>query len=303
MKTPQTRGEKLDDVASRAPEKRLALALSDVGLENVQSQVQVQGLLLPARSEACVSLVDKNARGIHMSRLFKVLSQMHEQEVSWPWLNSCLETMLASHQGLSDGGHLQVSFELPVLRKALLSQEHGWRSYPLTYRVEAKGSERKYTLITKVLYSSTCPCSAGLSRQALQDQVRKLFPEPQISTESLLNWLAQPDAVGAVPHAQRSEAICEFTLDTTGGATPSPLSLIDLMEDALGTPVQAAVKREDEQEFARRNAQNLMFCEDAARKLKAALMERQDLTDFKIEVRHFESLHPHDVVAKVSKND
>ena len=302
MKTPQQTSEKLDDVASRPPEKRLALALSDVGLENVQSQVQVQGLLLPAKSEACVSLVDKNARGIHMSRLFKVLSQMHEQELSWPWLNGCLETMLASHHDLSDGGHLQVSFELPVLRKALLSQEHGWRSYPLTYRVEARGGERNYTLVTKVLYSSTCPCSAGLSRQALQDQVRKLFPEPQVSTESLLKWLSQPDAVVAVPHAQRSEAICKFSIDTQGG-TPSPLSLIDLMEDALGTPVQAAVKREDEQEFARRNAQNLMFCEDAARKLKAALMEREDLLDFKIEVRHFESLHPHDVVAKVSKND
>ena len=32
--------------------------------------------------------------------------------------------------------------------------------------------------------------------------------------------------------------------------------------DELKTPVQAAVKREDEQEFARLNGQNLMFCED-----------------------------------------
>ena len=75
------------------------------------------------------------------------------------------------------------------------------------------------------------------------------------------------------------------------------------MEAALGTPVQSAVKREDEQEFARRNAQNLMFCEDAARRLKAKFMNNEKVTDFFFEVRHFESLHPHDVVAQVSKNE
>ena len=37
------------------------------------------------------------------------------------------------------------------------------------------------------------------------------------------------------------------------------------MEAALGTPVQTAVKREDEQAFARLNGRNLMFCEDAPR--------------------------------------
>jgi GTP cyclohydrolase FolE2 len=76
MIDPQSGSEKLDDVASRPPEKNLDLALDEVGLENVQSQVQVQGLLLPAKTQASVSLVDKNARGIHMSRLFKILSQM-----------------------------------------------------------------------------------------------------------------------------------------------------------------------------------------------------------------------------------
>ena len=46
---------------------------------------------------------------------------------------------------------------------------------------------------------------------------------------------------------------------------------IDRIESSLKTPVQAAVKREDEQEFARLNGQNLMFCEDAARRLQHEL--------------------------------
>src|ERR1700686_4366973 len=97
---------KLDDAASRPPAKNLELTLDEVGLENVQSQVQVQGLLLPAKSYASVSLNDKRARGIHMSRLFKVLSQMHEQELTWPWLTECLEQMLLTHKDLSDSAHL-----------------------------------------------------------------------------------------------------------------------------------------------------------------------------------------------------
>jgi GTP cyclohydrolase IB len=292
----------LDDVASRPPDKNLELTLQEVGLENVQSQVQVQGLLLSAKTAAAVSLIDKHARGIHMSRLFKIISRMHEQELSWPWLNECLEQILVSHDGLSDSAHLNVAFELPVLRKALLSQEHGWRSYPLIYRVSSDKGNRACTLTTRVLYSSTCPCSAGLSRQAMQDEFRRHFKEPSVHVDEVINWLSRADSIPAWPHSQRSEAIVEFAIDPAD-AMPSAISLIDEIETALGTPVQAAVKREDEQEFARRNAQNLMFCEDAARKLKAALLKREDVADFGIEVRHFESLHPHDVVAKVRKHD
>ena len=80
------------------------------------------------------------------------------------------------------------------------------------------------------------------------------------------------------------------------------IDYIDLVEEALGTPVQAAVKREDEQEFARINAENLMFCEDAGRKIKRALEERPEVLDFRAEVIHEESLHPHDAVSVVTKD-
>jgi GTP cyclohydrolase I len=77
-----------------------------------------------------------------------------------------------------------------------------------------------------------------------------------------------------------------------------PIStLIDQLEAALQTPVQAAVKRADEQEFARLNAANLMFCEDAARRVKAKLEENVQYKDYWVRVNHMESLHAHDAVA------
>ena len=44
-----------------------------------------------------------------------------------------------------------------------------------------------------------------------------------------------------------------------------------------------------------------MFCEDAARRLYAALDKDTSLDDFWIRVNHMESLHPHNAVAIVVK--
>ena len=61
-------------------------------------------------------------------------------------------------------------------------------------------------------------------------------------------------------------------VDLRDGLAMLPIvELIDRVEQALGTPVQTAVKREDEQAFAALNARNLMFCEDAARRVAHAL--------------------------------
>ena len=78
------------------------------------------------------------------------------------------------------------------------------------------------------------------------------------------------------------------------------VDLVDAVESALGTPVQTAVKREDEQAFAEANAANLMFCEDAARRVAAALACDARIERYDVAVAHFESLHPHDAVARVA---
>ena len=79
------------------------------------------------------------------------------------------------------------------------------------------------------------------------------------------------------------------------------LPLIDAVEAALQTAVQGAVKRVDEQEFARLNGENPLYCEDAARRIRAALDALPWVTDYRIEAAHLESLHPHDAVASVVK--
>ena len=68
--------------------------------------------------------------------------------------------------------------------------------------------------------------------------------------------------------------------------------------DVVTADLQTAVKRADEQAFALANGQNLMFCEDAARRLNVALKAVQGVQGFNLKVVHAESLHSHDAVAE-----
>ncbi len=118
-----------------------------------------------------------------------------------------------------------------------------------------------------VRYSSTCPCSAALARQLIQQAFQQKFTNESLNLDTIHEWLGTTDGIVATPHSQRS--VAEVKVKLNNNISNFPITdLVDLIEGALQTPVQAAVKREDEQEFARLNGQNLMFCEDAARRLQ-----------------------------------
>jgi len=156
-------------------------------------------------------------------------------------------------------------------------------------------------LEARVTYSSTCPCSAALARQLVQEQFRKDFPaDGAVDAEAVLRWLGTEQGIMATPHSQRSHADVKVKLGAGVGEFPI-IDLVDVIEGALKTPVQTAVKREDEQAFTRLNGQNLMFCEDAARRMQQALGADERIVDFWARASHLESLHPHDAVAVAVK--
>ena len=120
-----------------------------------------------------------------------------------------------------------------------------------------------------VVYSSTCPCSAALSRHWVEQAFLAAFGrDDRVEPAAVAAWLKR-HATAATPHSQRSEAVVSVALPDDG-ATLGLIDLIDRIEHALGTPVQTAVKRADEQAFAVLNGGNLMFVEDAARRVHRA---------------------------------
>ncbi len=256
----------------------LAGTLDRVGMSGIEVPVRLHDpatgtqLLASARADAFVDLVQPEVRGIHMSRLYLSLqAQLAEQELSLPLIGRVLAAFLGSHQGLSRRASLNLSFAHLVKRPALVSTNAAWRSYPVWMGGTSDGTTTRFTLGAEVLYASTCPCSSALSRQAQADRLRELPAAAAAADrrEIARSWLEEGAEPVAVAHSQRSRATVEVTLDAAEGA-PALIELIDLSERALGTPVQAAVKREDEAEFARRMATHLLVGADARRRLTAA---------------------------------
>jgi GTP cyclohydrolase I len=295
----------LPDVASQ--EHALAIGTLDwVGMDGMEMPVAFDAgdgdvRSTGARVGAFVNLTRPEARGIHMSRLYLLVSEaLSAGPLTTASIRALLESFLASHEGLSDHARLTVGFEHLVRRKSLRSENSGWRAYPITIDATLTGDTFRIEITTDVVYSSTCPASAALSRQLIQDNFAKTFGADQaLDRETILAWLGTEQGIIATPHAQRSTAT--IRVRPVGEGVFPLIGMIDNVEAALGTPVQTAVKRADEQAFALANGQNLMFCEDAARRIQKALSNDPSIADFHLRVAHHESLHPHDAVAFASK--
>lgn len=252
---------------------------------------------LHARADAQVDLPAPYVKGIHMSRLYRLLDGLSGGEALSPGaLWQLLQAMVDSHRDCeSRSARLRLRFDLLTRRPALVTQElAGWKSYPVCLDATLIHGVFVLRATVTVGYSSTCPCSAALSRQLVEQGFLAAFAgQRQLEPATVAAWLRQ-HATLATPHSQRSEA--QVDVDIAADApTLGLLHLIDRIEQAVGTPVQTAVKRADEQAFAALNGQNLMFVEDAARRILAALGEGH--TNPHVHVRHVESLHPHDAVA------
>ena len=301
---PDDSPDALADEVARVHSARFA-TLDRVGMRGIEMPVRLHladgPALLPARVDVAVDLRDPAARGIHMSRLYRLCdAHLPAAALDSPTLRRLMEALLESHAGLARGAWLAVETTLPLRRAALLSGLSGWRQYPVRIEASLESGRWRCTLGVDVLYSSTCPGSAAMARQVVAQRFAERFGTGPVSGAEVAAWLESAAGGAATPHAQRSLARLQVRLTDGDGELPLQ-RLIDVAERALATPVQAAVKRVDEQECARLNGANTMYCEDAARRLGAALDGLAFVADYAIEAAHLESLHPHDAVAQLVK--
>ena len=285
----------LPDVAAQSSQQ--AIALEWVGMCGIASPVLINGQRLSAKIDAGVNLVDATARGIHMSRLYLALDQLETENLTPALLRQLLQCFLDSHEGLSNKAYVRIHSDVLLKRSALVSLLAGWKSYPTSIEASLKNGMFHVELKILVSYSSTCPCSAALARQLIQRQFIDDFANTSLQHADVLAWLGSSKGIVATPHSQRSAAHLTIRLEHQFPQLPLE-TIINNAEGALGTAVQTAVKRADEQAFALANGQNLMFCEDAARRLNTVLQKSSGVEAFKLKVVHAESLHSHDAVAE-----
>ncbi|HEX7129304.1 MAG TPA: GTP cyclohydrolase FolE2, partial [Rhodanobacteraceae bacterium] len=256
--------DELPDIAAAAHPDH-AGALDWVGMDGIDLPLRYadgQGnpLTAPARVSVQVNLADEQARGIHMSRLYLLLEKsLAEQPLTPASLRTLLHALLESHAGLSTRVRLRVEYRHLLKRAALVSANAGWKAYPVHIEATLHDNRFAVQLGCEVQYSSTCPASLALSRQVNQQRFDDDFSGAMPTDHAVREWLGSERGLAAAPHAQRSTAAVRVKLEN--GFDLPVAELIDAIEHALATPVQTAVKREDEQAFAKLNAENPMFCE------------------------------------------
>lgn len=291
--------ERLPDVTSYHHSDN-PLLLQWVGMEGIAVPFSMailagENLQIAAKADLFVSLDSSTAKGIHMSRLYLLLnSQLAGKTLDRTTLEQLLDSMVDSQANISESARVNLDFELLLNKNALLSGESGYQSYPIKLKTEKRKGIFSTELEIVIPYSSTCPCSASLSRQLYSDAIDAQFGDAKIDKAALLAWVQSEAGSIATPHSQRSYAYIRISLSDHNW--PDIPKLISQLESVIGTPVQTAVKRVDEQEFARLNAQNLIFCEDVARRIKSALESMPFAVNYWFKVEHQESLHAHNAV-------
>ena len=267
----------------QAQENTQLLAISWVGMGQIQSACSIADYNVPCSLDIGVNL-KAGYRGIHMSRLYQAhLDYFLQKSLDSRTLIEFLQNALNSQEKLSDEITVKVSLQFPMVTQSLKSGRSGFRNYPISIIVHQKSQTKADIWVQfEVLYSSTCPQSASLSME-------------------MLNSLDQlPSRLPGTPHAQRSRAVVKIRLPNFTQADLQ--DCIRLVENSLQTPVQTVVKKVDEMEFARLNAENLMFCEDAVRNVYQGLSSLSQIKGFSIFCEHQESLHPHNASSYLAQN-
>ncbi len=281
---------------ARNPSTLQWVGMSDIAVPFFVAISAVDSTQVAAKADIYVSLDKADAKGIHMSRLYRLLyQQLAHSHLSAGQITDLLDTGIKTQHGISQSAQLKLSFDLTLRKTSLLSQQAGYQAYHVALTFTQTPNASFSDVEITIPYSSTCPCSASLSQQLLAQAIDQQFDQNAIDKQTLLKWIESAQGSIATPHSQRSFA--NLQLRWNGIVCPDLRELIEYFEAAIGTPVQTAVKREDEQAFAKLNAENLLFCEDAARRLKKALNEFSGLIGYRFKVDHQESLHAHNAVA------
>lgn len=288
---------KNDKLDIKSDEQSLAnshyAGISWVGMSKIQSFIIDNDRQVPVELDLFVNLLPGH-RGIHMSRLYQLqMDAVLGKKVSAQQLQNVLIQSIVSQEGISTQAKIKMSFQSLLSTKSLKSNIEGFRSYPveITAEVDKNGV---FKLMTKfiITYSSTCPQSSKLSKEFFKDQ--------QLNPTELQQWYESDQIFPATPHAQRSHMTVELAVNS--GSELKIAEWIQQIENCLQTSVQTAVKKADEMEFARLNAANTMFCEDAVRKVALFLDLNSSIEGYRLTADHLESLHPHNATSQIIKN-
>jgi GTP cyclohydrolase I len=255
----------LPDVQNTIGDYKFALKAGIAGVKMPIKVKDLGGNLVP--TVATVNMytrLPKTHRGINMSRLPIILSELHKDHWVLDDLQRLLQTIMDRLE--SDAAH--VTFEFPYFyTKAAPVTGHEGLAYVYVKFDASKTLQPgsyDFLLTVKVATTTLCPCSKEISGYSAHNQ--RCSVEISVKYEDFV-WIEQ---------------------------------LIEIAEISSSCTRYPILKREDEKYVTEQAYDNPRFVEDVARGVAEKLTNDRRIKAFKVTVISEESIHQHDAVAEIS---
>jgi len=254
-------------------EPRIKIPIKEVGVANVKVPFSMQskygGNKPMVANVSMRTNLDPDTKGISMSRLIRTLKDYLDLPLKQTLIKQILEDLMKNVG--STESYMRFDFELPIVRKSILSDNEFPIFHPCRFEGQMRGNEFKFFQGAVVQYASYCPCSAELS-----------------------NDLKEKGSNG-FPHAQRSFA--EILIESKHGSYLWLEDIIESVERAIKTIPYPIIKRVDEQQIAKIAAENPIFVEDAIRQISFEINQLPEVYDWIVKCSHEESIHTSEAIA------
>jgi len=212
-------------------------------------------------------------KGISMSRFIRTLKSYLNVPLNHDLINIILQDFKSSSKGQeAENAFMKFEFEYGLDKRSPLSD----LKFPTFYNCKFEGRSYKDSTFrffegVKIQYASYCPCSNALCED-LRDK-----------------------GLNGFPHAQRSFAKVLIEADQNNIVWIE--DLIELVEYSVKNIPFPIIKREDEQEIARRASESPMFVEDSIRSICNSLNKNENIKDWLVKCDHEESIHTSNAIA------
>ncbi|HLI31841.1 MAG TPA: GTP cyclohydrolase MptA [Solirubrobacteraceae bacterium] len=288
------------DVQARKPS--VHVALSRVGVTNVEKVIRVHDELYSARIDCFVDL-GAAQKGAHMSRFEEVINEaigevvLHEAPLHAELLACRIAERIRARQD-ARRAEVHIAARYPEHKPAPVSGTQTQEIYTLLGCASASARGTRRVVGVQATGMTACPCAQELvAAGARNDLARAGFSGEQI--EQIIA------CVPVATHNQRGIGTLQVGFPESAGETAEAIDatqLLAIVEAAMSSEIYELMKRSDEAEVVAKAHRRPRFVEDCVREMISGVLERlAELPDdvfLAARQENLETIHQHNVLAE-----
>ncbi|WP_026884596.1 GTP cyclohydrolase FolE2 [Clostridium akagii] len=245
--------------------------INKVGVENIEYPLRIgkkDGEIISTIGNFSMAVsLEKNLKGINMSRLPIILSQLYNDKFYIKNYKDDIKFVLDEicERLQSKDSYLDIDFKYFLTKTAPVSKFQGLMPYKCKIKSKFNKITDEFDLIlyVEVPVTTLCPCSKAISEYSAHNQRGYVIVEIRYNEEVFIE------------------------------------DIISIVEASASCELYPILKRVDEKYVTEKAYENPRFVEDIVRLTAKELNENHKIIWFKVSSHNQESIHPHDAFATI----